>query len=118
MPHPDPSKKADGYRLRHGAVEAPAFGENLYRFTVTIPSDEGTVTTDLPGYFTFLNENPQIWIQARNMFARAYGEINEGLTSFTVTGEKTGQYDVLIIGSRKAEASDKDGQVFVAEYKD
>ena len=118
MPHPDPSKKADGYRLRHGAVEAPAFGENLYRFTVTIPSDEGTVTTDLPGYFTFLNENPQIWIQARNMFARAYGEINEGLTSFTVTGEKTGQYDVLIIGSRKAEASDKDGQVFTAEYKD
>jgi hypothetical protein len=117
MIHPDPSKGAEGYRLRHGAVEAPAFGENLYRFIVTVSSDGGSVTTDLPSYFSFLNENPQVWIQARGMFAQAYGEINSDLTSFIVTGEKAGQYDVLVIGSRKLETTGESDQVFAAEYK-
>ena len=115
--HPDPSKGSEGYRLRHGAVEAPTFGENLYRFTVTVSSDGGSVTTDLPSYFSFLNENPQVWIQARGMFAQAYGEINSDLTSFAVTGEKAGQYDVLVIGSRKSETTGESIGVFTPEYK-
>jgi hypothetical protein len=75
------------------------------------------VTTDLPSYFSFLNENPQVWIQARGMFAQSYGEINSDLTSFIVTGEKAGQYDVLVIGSRKSETTGESDQVFAAEYK-
>ena len=116
--HPDPVKKAQNYRLRHGAVEAPAFGENLYRFTVTVSSDGETVTTDLPSYFPYLNEKPQLWTQARAMFAHAYGEVNENLTSFTLTGEKAGEYDVLIIVSRKQETTDHEEEVFIAEYKE
>jgi len=108
IPHPDPSKL--NARLIHASVEAPS-NDTLYRFEVITSSDKETVTHPLPGYFKHLNKDPQMWIQARNMFSHAYGSCAEDLSSFSITGEKAGSYDVLIIATRK----DKAVEGFVVE---
>ena len=100
IPHPDPSKI--NARLVHASVEAPS-NDTLYKFEVVISLDNETVTHPLPSYFKYLNKNPQMWIQARNMFSHAYGSCAEDLSSFSITGEKAGSYDVLIIATRKDE---------------
>jgi hypothetical protein len=101
IPHPDPSKL--NTRLIHASVEAPS-NDTLYRFEVITSEDKETVTHPLPDYFKYLNKDPQMWIQARNMFSHAYGSCAEDLSSFSITGEKAGSYDVLIIATRKDEA--------------
>ena len=100
IPHPDPSKV--NARLIHASIEAPS-NDTLYKFEVVISLDNETVTYPLPSYFKYLNKNPQMWIQARNMFSHAYGSCAEDLSSFSITGEKAGSYDVLIIATRKDE---------------
>jgi hypothetical protein len=100
IPHPDPSKV--NARLIHASIEAPS-NDTLYKFEVVISLDNETVTHPLPGYFKYLNKNPRMWIQARNMFSHAYGSCAEDLSSFSITGEKAGSYDVLIIATRRDE---------------
>jgi hypothetical protein len=100
IPHPDPSKI--NARLIHASVEAPS-NDTLYKFEVVISLDNETVTHPLPSYFKYLNKNPRMWIQARDMFSHAYGSCAEDLSSFSITGEKAGNYDVLIIATRKDE---------------
>jgi len=100
IPHPDPSKI--NARLIHASIEAPS-NDTLYKFEVVISLDNETVTHPLPSYFKYLNKNPRMWIQARDMFSHAYGSFTEDLSSFSITGEKAGSYDVLIIATRKDE---------------
>jgi hypothetical protein len=100
--HPDPVKSGS-MALQHSFVESPTRGDNLYTFVVSASADNQTVVTNLPSYWEFLNENPRMWIQSKGMFAQAYGEVSSSLRQFSVTMEKAGSYDVMIIGTRKDE---------------
>ena len=42
-----------------------------------------------------------MWIQAQGKFAQAYGEVSSSLKQMKITMEKSGSYDVLLIGTRK-----------------
>ena len=94
--------------LQHSFVESPTAGDNLYTFVVSASADNQTVVTNLPSYWEFLNKNPRMWIQAQDQFAQAYGEVSSSSKEFSVTMEKAGLYDVMVIGTRK----DKDVQGF------
>ena len=55
----------------------------------------------MPDYFKFLNENPQVWISAKNGFGIAYGIVNQELTKVTITANLDIDYNVMVIGTRK-----------------
>ena len=97
--HPNPSKTQD-CELLHSFVESPTAGDNLYRFEVEV--ENGTATIDLPNYYKYLNENDQVWVNAKNHFGRAYGVVNQEQTTLTVFADtEDGKYNVLLIGTRK-----------------
>ena len=96
--HPDPTKTNTHY-LQHSFVESPTAGDNIYRYVVTVK--DGVAEIELPDYFKFLNENPQVWVSAKNGFGIAYGITNEDLTKVIITANLDIDYNVLIIGTRK-----------------
>ncbi len=98
--HPDPAKTAT-HRLRHCFVESPTRGDNIYRFLMEADEDNQTLSLDLPDYWKYLNENPQVWISSVDSFGRGYGAVNEELTLLHATFELKGKYNVLLIGTRK-----------------
>jgi hypothetical protein len=102
--HPDPVKAADGYRLRHCFVEAPTRGDNMYRFKVNTVNKEATIT--LPDYYQHLNENTQIWISAEwNTDGYGRGRLNpDNSSQIDIRVSTDGEYNVLIIGTRKDQA--------------
>lgn len=102
IPHPDPAK-ADTHRLRHGFVESPTRGDTLYRFAVLVaPEQVGReVETPLPGYWPWLNEQPQCWCSPRRHFGQAWAEVAGDGGAFTLAANGAGWYNVLIIGTRK-----------------
>lgn len=102
IPHPDPSK-ADTHRLRHGFVESPTRGDNLYRFAVLVsPEQVGQeVETLLPDYWPWLNECPQCWCSPRRHFGQAWADVALDGQTFTLAANGAGWYNVLIIGTRK-----------------
>jgi hypothetical protein len=102
IPHPDPAKTAT-HDLRHCFVEAPSRGENLYRFVITAKTDNEVVKMSLPAYWPFLNENPQVWVTGKGHLGQAYGEVDDKLTTLSVICEKAGDYNILLIGTRKDE---------------
>ncbi|MFH1868450.1 MAG: hypothetical protein ABH843_05720 [Candidatus Omnitrophota bacterium] len=104
IPHPDTLKQAQGYRLRHSAVEAPTEGTNIYRYEASVDSDGGKAEIELPLYWRHLNKDPVVWVSPVNTFGRCYGYVNDGLTTITVKAEKKGKYNVLLAGVRKDEA--------------
>ena len=97
--HPDPSKV--GYKLRHSFVESPTRGDNIYRFEITSSNDNSSIDIELPSYWKYLNENPQAWVSCKNGFGQGYGIVNDDLTLLTVNVNKSGIYNVLLIGTRK-----------------
>ena len=96
--HPNPTK-TQACELWHSFVESPTAGDNLYRFEVEV--ENGQATIDLPDYYKHLNENDQVWINAKNHFGRAYGVVNQEQTTLTVFADTDGKYNVLLIGTRK-----------------
>ena len=110
--HPDPSKKATR-NLYHSFVEAPTEGENIYRYK--IETCNCTATLDLPSYYKFLNKNDHVSVTASNHFGSAYGIIDNTQSFVTFTSDTDGQYDVLIIGTRKDR--DVNGYGGVERYK-
>ena len=96
--HPDPSKTETHY-LQHSFVESPNAGDNIYRYEVLVKN--GIAEIQLPDYFKFLNENPQVWVSAKNDFGIAYGFVNKELTKVTISANLDIEYNVLIIGTRK-----------------
>lgn len=96
--HPDPVK-TEAKDLWHSFVESPTAGDNLYRFEVEV--ENGQATIDLPDYYKHLNKNDQVWVNAKNHFGRAYGVVNQEQTTLTVFADVDGEYNVLLIGTRK-----------------
>lgn len=97
--HPDPVKKEQGYRLRHCFVEAPTRGDNIYRYVVQTSNKQGTIS--LPDYFKHLNENAQVWVSAKSVLGYGKGTVREDLTAADILVSEDGEYNVLIIGTRK-----------------
>ena len=96
--HPDPAKP--GWKLQHSFVESPTVGDNIYRYIIDIDNTlSGSI--ELPSYWKFLNENPQIWINPVKHFGIAYGELNEELSVMNVYANSAGKYNILLIGTRK-----------------
>lgn len=98
--HPDPSKEM-GWILRHSFVESPTRGDNIYRYNVTTTQENLQSTITLPDYFKYLNENIQVWVNPSNCFGIGYGTINQELTQVTINTNIAGDYNVLLIGTRK-----------------
>jgi hypothetical protein len=106
IPHPDPVKANEGWRLRHSCIESPTEGDNIYIYEVEIDVDAGTKEILLPSYWKYLNGNPQVFVSAKDQFAYGYGSLDENMEKLIVKGEKKGTYNLLLIGTRK----DKDAK--------
>ncbi|MFH1655682.1 MAG: hypothetical protein ABH954_03635 [Candidatus Omnitrophota bacterium] len=104
IPHPDPSKP-EGTFLKHSAVEAPTAGDNIYRFTVDVK--DGKAIIRLPDYYSFLNKDDMALVFPVKHFGRAYGEIDKNQQTLTVYANFDGEYNVILIGTRKDEAAIK-----------
>lgn len=103
IPYPEESMADEGYRLRHSFVESPTRGDNIYRYSVSV--SDGRAVLELPEYFQFLNENPQVWVSPDGHFGRAYGDVTEDLTTLEIYADEDGEYNVLLIGTRKDEVA-------------
>jgi hypothetical protein len=101
--HPDPAK-SDTMLLIHSFVEAPTAGENIYRYKIT--TENCSAVLELPDYYKYLNCNEHISLSPINNFGNGYGLIDETQSCVNFTTDTDGEYDVLIIGTRK----DKDVQ--------
>jgi len=99
--HPNQNKASLGYRLRHCFVESPTRGDNIYRFKVEATVDNYIETIKLDDYWHDLNENPQVWVTRNDGFGHGYGIIDSTLSTLAVNCERAGNYDVLLIGTRK-----------------
>jgi hypothetical protein len=99
IPHPKPEKKAT-HVIRHGAVESPTPGDTLYRWKIQATKDNDIVTIDLPDYFIYLNKDVQIWVTGQGHFGNGYGELNRETEQLEIHCENTGEYNVLVIGTR------------------
>jgi hypothetical protein len=103
IPHPDPSKT--NKFLQHSFVEAPTAGENIYRHTITTTNCSSSL--ELPDYYRFLNGNDQVFVTPKNHFGSAYGIINQEQTCVSFCSNCDGEYNVLIIGTRKDKEAQK-----------
>ena len=99
IPHPDPIKAEAGKFLKHSFVESPTSGDNIYRFNVTTSNCSASI--ELPDYYNLLNGNDQVWVSPIFHFGSAYGFINENQTSLSICSNADGDYNVLLIGTRK-----------------
>jgi hypothetical protein len=97
IPHPDPSKT--NKFLQHSFVEAPTAGENIYRYSMKTTNCSAFV--ELPEYYKFLNENDQVFVTPKNHFGSAYGIVNQEQTCVSFCSNCDGEYNVLVIGTRK-----------------
>ena len=98
--HPDPTKTYT-HTLSHTFVESPTAGDNIYRYKVT--TKDGKATLQLPSYFKWLNTDVQMKISPTNHFGVAYGVYDESNNLVTFTSNIDGEFNVLIIGTRKDE---------------
>jgi hypothetical protein len=96
--HPDPSKKYTHY-LSHSFVESPTAGDNIYRYKINVVNGQAIIT--LPSYYKYLNGNDQIWVTPQGHFGIGYGEVNAEQTQVNIYGNTDGEYNVLLIGTRK-----------------
>ena len=108
IPHVDPSKA--GWQLRHCFVESDTRGDNIYRRKVVTEDKKAVI--ELPDYFKFLNENPMIFISPVNTLGIGRGDVNDALTTVDIRVSEDGEYNVLIIGTRK----DKIARDFFDEF--
>jgi len=97
IPHPDPSKPTKD--LIHSFVESPTAGENIYRYSITTSGCAATIA--LPEYYSFLNCDDQVFVTPKNHVGASYGIVNEAQTCVTFCSNVDGDYNVLIIGTRK-----------------
>lgn len=95
--HPDPLKQ--GWKLRHCFVESPNRGDNIYRFVTITQNLAATIV--LPSYFSYLNENQQIFVSANNCLGYGYGTMDEALQNVMINVSMDGTYNVMVIATRK-----------------
>lgn len=106
IPHPDDP----GRTIRHGSYEGPVPGGTVYRYRLTVDTDGGTATQQLPDYFTTLNADIDVHVSPVGHFGRAYGEVTDDI--LTITGETAGEYAVLILGTRDDPAARKSWELY------
>lgn len=99
MSHPKPEKK-NTHRIRHSAVETNTAGDNLYRFKVNAVKNADIQYIELPDYFIHLNKNVQIFVTPQGHFGNGYGELNITEERLEIHCQFTGEYNVLVIGTR------------------
>ncbi|WP_336822935.1 tail fiber protein [Sporosarcina sp. USHLN248] len=99
MPHPHPDKK-DTHIIRHGAVESPTAGDNLYRYVVRSSKTNDIQYIDLPDYFVWLNKNVQVFVTPQGHFGNGYGIFNKVDERLEIHCQTEGEYNVLVIGTR------------------
>lgn len=101
--HPDPVKREKGYVLRHCSIEAPTGGDTLYRYQVEIDPETGRAEIQLPDYFPYLNENPQVWVSGTfsTEGGIASAEYDVESNKVFVSANSLGVYNVLVIATRK-----------------
>jgi len=116
IPHPDPAKEAENWRLRHYFVESPTRGDNIYRWVIKV--EEGEASIELPDYFAHLNENVQVWVSPVKHFGRGYGEANAELTMIDLVVDTDGIYNILAIGTRKDKVAKEGFAPFGIEYQE
>jgi len=102
--HPNPDKNKTHY-LIHSFVESPTAGDNIYRYEVE--SIDGVAEITLPDYFSYLNENIQVWVSGKNNFGNGYGEVSVDLKKIEIHTSIDGLYNVLVIGTRKDDHAKK-----------
>ena len=102
--HPNPDKNKTHY-LIHSFVESPTAGDNIYRYEVE--SIDGVAEINLPDYFSYLNENIQVWVSGKNNFGNGYGEVSVDLKKIEIHTSIDGIYNVLVIGTRKDDHAKK-----------
>lgn len=95
---PNPIPNATG-SLWHSFVESPTAGDNLYRWQINVKDNYHEIK--LPQYYSYLNEAPMVWISPVDHFGQAYGKINTEQTKLAIYTNQDGQYNVLLIGTRK-----------------
>jgi hypothetical protein len=103
IPHPNPEFRYSKV-LFHSFVESPTRGETLYRFVVNTISNKARV--QLPDYFKYLNEDIITKISPVGHFGTAYVTLDTDLNYFDTSSDIDGQYNILLIGTRK----DKDAK--------
>ena len=99
IPHPDSIKAEQGKFLKHSFVESPTAGDNIYRFNVVTCNCSASI--ELPDYYNLLNSNDQVWVSPVCHFGNSYGVVNENQTSINICSNADGEYNVLLIGTRK-----------------
>lgn len=113
IPHPDPSKAADGIRLRHYFVETPSAGGNLYKYQVYL--NEGENSVPLPDYFDALNQDALVWVTPFQHFGRGWGVVKQN--DCVVTVNKSGWYNLLVFGDRKDPGAKANFDAYGVEYR-
>ena len=71
----------------------------FYRYKIT--TQNCSATLQLPDYYKFLNEDDQVWVTPACHFGSAYGKVNAAQTCVEFTSNCDGDYNVLLIGTRK-----------------
>jgi hypothetical protein len=99
IPHPDPIKAEQGKFLKHSFVESPTAGDNIYRFNVTTLNCSASI--ELPNYYSLLNANDQVYVNAKKHLGYGFGLVNNEQTRVDITTNTDGEYNVLLIGTRK-----------------
>jgi len=100
--HPDPQKSSTHF-LFHSAVETPSAGDNIYRYEVT--TINGSATLQLPDYHRFLNRDEQVWVTPKGHMGVAYGTVSQDQRTVEFTSDADGEYQVLIVATRKDAAA-------------
>ena len=103
IPHPNPIKAEQGKFLKHSFVESPTSGDNIYRFNVTTSNCSASI--ELPDYYSLLNSNDHVYVNAKKHLGYGFGIVNEGQTCVNITTNSDGEYNVLLIGTRKDKAA-------------
>jgi hypothetical protein len=99
IPHPDPIKAEQGKFLKHSFVESPTAGDNIYRFNVIAVNCSASI--ELPDYYKLLNSNDQVYVNAKKHLGYGFGVVNDEQTKVDITTNTDGEYNVLLIGTRK-----------------
>ncbi len=98
--HPDPSMPKNS-RLRHSFVESPTAGDNIYRWQIKVTRENGKFFIRLPKYWTHLNTNPMVWVSSADQSAASFGYVDMKQEKVIVQADRTGTYNVLLLGTRK-----------------
>jgi hypothetical protein len=86
-----------GYKLRHSFVESPTSGDTLYKWMFS--TVDCKFEYKLPSWFSYLNANPQVWVQAMDFETDGRGYVRDGVLRLETTAD--GLFEVLCVATRK-----------------